>query len=236
MNDTGPTVTTEAQPLFAKVCAFCFPGGEEAARRVLAIRTTQRGEMRMSPQAKWIPFTSEEVTHATRSNFRWDARIKTGAFTSLTATDAFEEGRGRLVVKVAGAIPVNKLEGPDLDKGELQRYLSSIAFCPPILLNHASLEIASDGPLTLRLRNRQDSTEAILDIDVSGEGQPLTCRADRPRMLGKKALLTPWSGIVAGYQEWNGLRVATRLEVSWHLPEGQFTYYRGEILSFSLVS
>jgi hypothetical protein len=29
------------------------------------------------------------------------------------------------------------------------------------------------------------------------------------------------------FREWEGLRVPTGLSVSWHLPEGEFTYFRG---------
>jgi hypothetical protein len=33
----------------------------------------------MSPEARWIPFTAEEFTDTTGSNFRWDACLDPGA-------------------------------------------------------------------------------------------------------------------------------------------------------------
>jgi len=132
--------TVETLKLLARLRAFCFPGGEDAARRIRAIRTTETGEIRMSPEARWIPFTAEQFTDSTRSSYRWDARIHPGKIASAVVTDAYEEGRGRLVIKLGGVLPVKKVTGPDADKGELQRYFSSIAFCPPVLLNHSSLD------------------------------------------------------------------------------------------------
>lgn len=234
VQQTSPTSAAEPRNLLGGLFAFCFPGGEDAARLVRVIRTTQQGEIRMSPQARWIPFTAEEVTDATRSNFRWEARFNPGKIISTAVTDAYEEGRGRLVIKVAG-VPMQKMAGPDLDRGELQRYLSSIAFCPPILINHPSLEITAIGPLTLRVRDREDSTGASVDVGLSEEGQPLTCCADRPRMVGKQTVMTPWSGSCTEFRDWQGLRVATLTEVRWHLPEGPFTYYRSEITSFTAL-
>jgi hypothetical protein len=76
--------------------SFCFPGGEEAARRIRAIRTTQRGEIRMSPEARWIPFTADEFIDATRSSFRWEARLDPGKVGSPIVIDAYEDGHGRL--------------------------------------------------------------------------------------------------------------------------------------------
>jgi hypothetical protein len=219
--------------MLARLRSFCFPGGEEAARRVRAVRTAERGEMRMSPQARWIPFTAEQFTDARRSSFRWDARLDPGKIASPMVTDAYEEGHGRLVVKLGGVLPVKKITGPDADKGELQRYLSSIAFCPPILLNHSSLDCAVVGPLTLRLRDRDAS--AAIDIDIGDDGRPFGCRADRPRMVGKKTVMTPWSASCSEFREWEGLRVPTRLEASWHLPEDRFVYFRAEIMSLVAI-
>lgn len=227
---TSPTLT-----LLARLRAFCFPGGENVARGIRAVRTAEKGEIRMSPQARWIPFTAEQFTDATRSRFRWDARLDPGKIASPVVTDAYEEGHGCLVVKLGGVLPVKKLAGPDADKGELQRYFSSIAFCPPILLNHPCLDWTAVGPLTLRVRDREDSTGATIDIDIDDDGRPLGCRADRPAMVGKKAVMTPWSATCGEFCEWEGLRVPRRLEVCWHLHEGPFIYFRAEITSFVAV-
>jgi hypothetical protein len=67
----------------------------------------------------------------------------------------------------------------------MQRYLASAIFCPPMLLNHPTLEWNAIGPFTLRLRDRQDATGATVDLDLSDEGRPLVCRANRPRLVGK---------------------------------------------------
>jgi hypothetical protein len=47
--------------------------------------------------------------------------------------------------------------------------------------------------------------------------------------------MTPWSGSCTEFREWEGLRVATRLEVLWHLLEGPFTYFPSEITSFTAL-
>ena len=225
--------TVAPDPL-ARLRAFCFPGGEEAARRVRAVRTTQRGEFRAAPEARWVPFTAEEVIESTRSSFRWDARIAGGRLGSTVVTDAYEDGHGRLVVKLGGVIPVKRATGPDLDRGELQRYLGAVISCPPALLNHPSLEFAVTGPGTLRVRDLQDQTGATVDLEIGEDGRPLGCHAERPRLAGKRNILTPWSGRAVEFQEWEGLRVASKLEALWHYPEGPFVYFRAEVTSFAV--
>lgn len=229
------TLSSTEFPLLSRLRSFCFPGGEESARRIRVVRTTQQGEMRMSPHARWIPFTAEEFIDATRSRFRWEARLDPGKIGSPTVVDAYEQGHGRLAVKLGGILPVRKVAGPDADRGEIQRYLSAIAYCPPILLNHLTLEWTSIGQRTFRLGDSQDATGATVDLELSDDDSPRAVRALRPRMVGKHAVLTPWTGTASNFREYEGLRVATHLEVEWELPEGSFSYFQEEITSFEIV-
>jgi hypothetical protein len=224
----------ETARLLARLRNFCLPGGEECARSVRSARTTESGEMRMSPEARWVPFTAEEVIDATCSSFRWEARLDPSKFGSPTVIDAYEEGHGYLAVKVGG-IPVKRVKGLDADRGELQRYLGSVMLCPAILLNHPSLEWRAVSDLALQVRDRIDPTGATMDLEITEQGCPMMCRAERPRQVGKKAVLTAWSGSGGEFREWEGMRVASRVEAAWHLPEGWFTYYRAEIKSFTAL-
>ena len=222
----------ESDALLARLRAFCFPGGEDCGRSISAVRTKEEGEIRASPGARWIPFRAGQVIEARRSSFRWEAHYQGGRTGWITVTDAYEEGLGRLVVKLGGVIPVELVRGPEVDKGELQRYLASFALCPSMLLSHASLDWIAIGPRSLRVRDRTDPTGATLDVDIDEEGCPIAFRAARPRMVGKQSVLTPWSASGPEFKEWEGLRIASRLEVSWGLPEGPFTYYRSRVVSF----
>jgi hypothetical protein len=220
--------------LLARLRAFLFGGDESTARLVRAVRTIQRGEFRTAPGAKWMPFTAEEFIDANRSAFRWEARFGGGRLGSVAVTDAYEEGHGRLVIKLGGVVPVKKVQGPEVDRGELQRYLAGISSCPPIVLNHRSLAWTASGPVTLRLSDQEDPGGATVDLELAKDGRPLVCRGDRPRLVGKRSILTPWSGTGADFKEWEGFRAARQLEAAWLLPEGPFTYFRAEVTSLTV--
>jgi hypothetical protein len=51
----------------------------------------------------------------------------------------------------------------------------------------------------------------------------------RPRMVGKQVVDTPRSGLFGDYREFDGVRLPTTGEVSWLLPDGPFTYFRGRV-------
>jgi hypothetical protein len=227
------TETVNQQSLLDRVHSFLMPGGSETARNVRSVRTTQCGEMRMSPESRWIPFTAEELIDSTGSNFRWEARLDPGRLLGASVVDAYERGRGALTVKFGG-VRVKKIAGPDVDKAELQRYLSSFVICPAMLLNHLTLECAPVASSTFRLCDLRDETGATVDFELAEGGAPTAVHAMRPRLIGSRTILTPWSGHVSEFREFEGMRIASRLEVAWKLPEGDFRYFREEITSFQI--
>jgi hypothetical protein len=235
------TVTREdedgdARVLLARLRSFLLPGGEDSARRVRCVRLKEQGEIRSAPDAHWIPFTAEERIDAHRSGFVWEARLRTARIVPMVVVDAYEGGQGRLVVKIGGAVPVVNVRGPDADKGELQRYLAGAASCPPMVVAHPTLAWASADAQTLRLRDSEDPTGATVDIEIGEDGLPVITRAERPRMVGKNTVLTPWSATALDFREQDGFRLATRREAAWHIPQGAFTYFRSEVLSYELES
>ena len=139
-----------ADSLLAGWRAWALPGGEEAARRIQALEWTEEGELRSSPKAKWIPFTARMRLEAGRTSFRWDAVLGTGILTRTAVTDACDERHGWSVAKAAGVLPVARVEGPEVDRGQIQRYLADLGRCPTALLLHPSLEAASAGGRWLR--------------------------------------------------------------------------------------
>lgn len=220
--------TTETHSLDA-VRRFCFPGGEDAARRVKAIRINERGEMQTVPKARPIAFTAEQLIDACASRFRWEARFR-GGLGFFHVIDAYENCRGFLAIR-AGILPVKKMTSPDFNLGELQRYLASFALCPPMRLNHGGLVWTQLQPGVVEVREGN----AAIHLHFDGRGCPVEYHGDRPRMVGSRTVLTPWSGRADDFREWDGIRVAGRTEASWQLPDGPFRYFQSEITSVMTV-
>jgi len=222
-------VNTIETPLLDLVRAYCFPAGEDAARRIRAVRIAERGEMQTAPQARPIGFTAEMEIDARASRFRWAAQFR-GGLRLFSVVDAYENGRGRLSLRAA-ALPLKTMAGPDFDRGELLRYLASFALCPPMLLNHPSLVWTPAGPHAIELRDG----DAALELQFDDSGCPAAFRGERPRTVGSRAVTTGWSGRAAGFREWDGIRVAGQTEASWHLDGGPFLYYRSDVTAVTTL-
>jgi hypothetical protein len=222
-----------ATSLVAALNAYLFPKGESAAHGISGIQAVQRGEIRSSPDARWNPFVASESVDATKTSFCWEAHLGTGIF-AVTVTDAYEEGEGRLVLK-KGPLQLKKLTGPDVDQGELQRYLGYVGYCPPMMLNNPALDFAVVGDRTLKVQDRHHAAGASVEIDLGEDGRPLLVRAMRPMIVGKRVVPTLWSATGSDPQEWEGMRVWRHMEAAWHLSSGPFTYVRIDLTSFTVV-
>jgi hypothetical protein len=222
-----------ATSLVAALKTYLLPNGESVAHGISGIRAIQRGEIRSSPDARWNPFVATEFVDATKTSFCWEARLGTGVF-AVTITDAYAEGEGRLVVQ-KGPLQLKKLTGPDVDQGELQRYLGYVGYCPPMMLNNPSLDFAVVGDRALKVRDRHDKTGTSVEMYLGEDGGPVLIRAVRPMIVGKRVIPTAWSATGSDAQEWEGLRVWGHMEAAWHLADGPFTYVRIDLTSFTAL-
>jgi hypothetical protein len=230
---SADAVRLQTESLLERIKTYSFPGGEASARAGRGIRTTQRGEIRSGPDARWSGFTANEYVDAMKSAFCWDARMGS-RLTAVHVTDAYENGHGRLVLR-KGPLRLKKLVGSDVDKGELQRYLAYLSYCPPMIVNNSSLEFTAVSPRLLHVCDRSDPTGAFIDAEVEESGSIAVTRAVRPMTVGNRIIWAPWSARSGDMEERQGLRVPRTLEASWDLPDGAFTYIRIEVLSFELV-
>jgi hypothetical protein len=221
------------EQLMAKMRRFLLPGGNAVVRGIESVETKEIGCMRAQADAQSARFTAKGTYEATRSEFRWSARMQGSATRFLTIVDAYE-GRGLLEVKIGGLIPVKRLTGPAADQGELQRYLATVVMVPPLLVANDAIRWEAIGASSLRVWDCSRA-DIHVDVELDGGGKPVECTALRPRLVGKKFELTRWSAVPVEYTDFDGIRVATKSEARWHLPEGALTAVELEITNVKFI-
>ncbi len=88
---------------------------------------------------------------------------------------------------------------------------------------------------TLRVALEVGATRASVNMRVDDSGRVIECHSERPRKVGKEFVTTDWVGQFGEYRKMGAMCVPTRGEVAWRLPEGPFTYWRGEICEAGIV-
>jgi hypothetical protein len=224
-------MTEETRELLERVRRFAMPAGPTPCKGTWL---RQVGEMRFAPDRPWFPFEAEQWFEGEGLDFRWEARARMAPLLRARVTDAFEDGRGRLVARVLGVVPVARSRGPETDKAEAMRGMAELVWRPFAFRESPALAWEAPGPGRLRAIHAAATWRAAVEFEVDAGGRVLGCAArDRPRGTGKQAVETAWSGRFAEYRDFGPLRVPTRGEVAWALPEGgAFTYWRGKVVDF----
>jgi hypothetical protein len=219
--------------LLERIRLFAMPKGPVQCRGTWL---RQVGEMRFGPDRPWFPFHAEQWYEGDGIEFRWKAQARMTPLLRASVSDVFEGGRGVLVAKLLGVIPVARSRGPATDRGEAMRGAAELPWRPFAFRESRLLtwEVTASG--SLRARYDDGGTQTAVEFEVDHDGRVLRCSApDRPRLVGKEAVDTPWSGKMSDYAEFDGVLVPTRAEVAWTLPDGPFTYWRAKVTDFRVL-
>lgn len=103
---------------------------------VTAVRVRHHGTFNMGETTpQWKAFTSDQLVIPRRPGFDWDARIAILPGLTVRVHDAYVAGEGLLHASLLGLLPVADLKGtPDVNVGELMRFLAEAAWYPTALL------------------------------------------------------------------------------------------------------
>lgn len=223
----------DARSLLERVRHFAMPEGSVECRGAWL---RQRGEMRFASDRPWLPFEAEQWLEGSGVDFRWLAQVRMAPLVRARVIDSFEHGLGALTAKVFGIVPVVRARGPATDVAEALRGLAELPWRPFAFREAPRLHWEAARPDELRVTFDDGRTRAALVLEVDGEGRVLGASASsRPRLVGKSVQDTPWSGAFGEYRTFDRLRVPTTAEVTWHLPEGPFTYWRGRVVDLRVL-
>ena len=154
----------------------------------------------------------------------------------VTVVDSFVNGSGLLEARLAGVLPVAGGNGPAFDKGELQRYLSELPVHPDAILNNAMLSWRQVSDDVVEVSGPSSSGSASVKFFFDGAGDIVGLEAsDRPMTVGKATVPTIWRGSFSRYKQFGRYRLPSYGEVGWVLPEGLFTYWRGEVTTYEAL-
>lgn len=199
--------------------------GKEPIRTV---RLKQRGVMRTQPDQKWMPLVAEQYFTMKPPAFLWSCTMRPFPLAWTSATDRFTGGHGSMVIKFLSFITVGNAHGPEMDQGELQRYLAEMILFPTAWLSDA-IEWQAIDASSVQATFRDSGVAGSVVLHVNEHGQLTHVTADRYKEEHGHYLLAPWSAQCNEYQEVEGMRIPTRLEITWHLASGEFTWFRVKI-------
>lgn len=207
---------------------------QEGQPYVRTVRIRQKGTFRDAQRsAEWSPFTAVQHVTTDPPGFVWDATIRMMSWIPVRAVDEYRGGRGGLCAKLGGMLTVMRPdESPELDEGELLRYLAEALLYPTALLPDMGVTWSPIDDRTARATLVDGETRASLLFYFNEENEVDCVEGRRAYTTSNGATeYRPWRGYWRDYVVLGGMHVPTAGEVAWCSSEGEVPYWRGDIES-----
>jgi len=195
---------------------------------IRTVRLKQKGFFRNRKDQGWMPLVAEQYFTTDPPAFLWHGTIRRFPLPPISARDTFTDGRGRMRVTLSPGIKLADQRGPELSQGELLRYLGEIPLFPTAwLCDYIQWQGIDSRSARADIRHQDVTASAVLHVDERGR----VTRTAAERYLEEKGqhVLRQWSGRFGEYRDIGGLRIPATAEAVWHLPSGDFSYFRAEI-------
>ena len=200
---------------------------------VAKVEFSQHGQFHLNEtEDKWHDFTATQLVVTQKLGFDWDAKIQMFPFINVFVHDTYLLGEGNLQASILGLFTVAKMHNtPELNQGELLRFLAEIVWYPTSLLpsqgvvweaidQHSSRATVTDGKTT---------ASVVFQFDTEGLITSMRAEARCYRVVGDKLMFMPWVGNFRKYSVQNGMRIPLEGEVGWEHPGGVQLYFKGTI-------
>lgn len=182
-----------------------------------AARLRMHGEIKLN---RWLPLEAEQVIHIDRGMV-WRAKVRMGMM-RISGWDRVIGGRGDMVWKLFGLIPMLKSSGPNVDRSAIGRYHAESIWLPSRLLERAEwLEPSGTKGLAVSLSDwGRTTTLRLTTNDECGLVALATDRWGNP--LGKEYAEHPFGAWIEESRNFEGITIPTKVRVGWFFGTPQF--------------
>lgn len=191
-----------------------------------------RGEFNMGKPGRdnWKPFTAEQDFNPAAPGFIWNARIQFAPGIPVLVRDGFVANQGTMRGAILGVIPVVSADpSPELASAALQRYLGEGAWLPTALLPSQGVRWSQIDDARARATISAGTSTVSLEFRFNSEAMP-TSLFTPERMMDDgsgHAVARPWEARILSFRQQDGMVIPDRAAAVWHLPGGEFEYWRG---------
>lgn len=199
---------------------------------VAAVRLHQVGQFRMGDRTSaWKRLEATQHFTVDPPGFVWQARIEMAPLLQARVVDMYKGGQGSLRARVLSALTVAKAQGlPEIDSGELMRYLAEAVWFPTALLPGQGVEWSPIDETSAQATIQHGRTRVAIVFHFNDRDEVEQIHAEgRFRKVNGRYEPTPWTGYWRDYQTRNGLLIPAAGEVAWNLPDGDLAYWRARV-------
>jgi hypothetical protein len=193
-------------------------------------KVIQKAEMKMKPEQKnWMTANAIQLTTLDAPAFIWNVDVKMNSILNFIGRDKFENGKGKMLIKVNSLINVVNESGEKMDEGSLQRYLGEMVWFPSLALSpYVSWEAINDSSAKATMHYNGTMGSGIFHFNTAGDVIMFTAlRFNGNRADSKRH---EWIMKIEDYKVFEGIKVPAKMTATWKFDEGDWTWLKLEVV------
>lgn len=190
----------------------------------------QVAKLKMKPnQERWLNAEAEQYFTTQKPAFIWTVKLKMSPFISIRGRDKFIEGKGEMLIRMNSLINVVNERGEKLDEATLQRYFGEIVWYPSAAMSeYIKWEEIDENIAKATINFRGIQAEGVFYFNENGDFikfSTMRYRENKPDSERYEWIIT-----ANEYAELDGVRIPSKLEATWRLDDGDWTWIKLEIV------
>jgi hypothetical protein len=188
---------------------------------VRTVKLYHGGTFSVRPRAKPRPIRGIQVFTTDPPGFVWLGSVQIAPGVWIDARDMLADGKGSMRVLLDDTIRLSAQKGAGIDRGAALRVLAEMPWFPTALFDTRYVRWTAVDEGHARATLTLGGNEVSCVFAFGPDGLPTAVAAERPCETGE---LRTWGGAYRDYRNVDNMKVPFRADVTWHLPEGPFTY------------
>ncbi|MCU0451835.1 MAG: hypothetical protein MUC97_18640 [Bernardetiaceae bacterium] len=220
---------TDLTPLPAPVQQWLRRSGMVGQPMIKIGRLTQKAEMKMKPdQTDWMKANALQYSVLEVPAFIWTVEAPMNKLLYFQGRDKFVNGQGEMLIKVNSLFNVVHARGEKLNEGTMQRYLGEMVWFPSLAASpYITWEELSNH--SAKATMTYQGTQGSGTFYFSPEGDFVKFSAWRFKDNQPNAKRYEWVLLVEDYRTFAGIKVPSKMNATWRLEAGDWTWLRLEI-------
>jgi hypothetical protein len=218
------------QPLPTPVQKWITNIGLIGKETIQTVYFQQQGTMKLKPnQKEWTEAIAEQYVTTNRPAFIWWVKMNMFPIVHVYGRDHYIGGKSQMLIKLASLIPVVTVSNNEkVNQSTLQRYLMELPWYPSSALSpYIKWEQINESSAKATMTYKGVSGSATYHFTQNGDLEKIS--AFRYKDSDELSVPIECIGEVIETSYINGIKIPTKLNVSWMLESGKFTWYRLQI-------
>lgn len=229
-NASRPITAHDLAPLPAPVQRWLRQAQVMGKRPIQAVRLTQRARLRLNPEQNWMAAEAQQTFCVDNPGFVWKVNIQMNPLLKIVGRDKYVEGRGEMLIKLLGLIPVAEAQGPEIDQGTMLRFLAEMVWFPTAALSsYLSWEEVSENQARATMTYGGQSVSGVFTF--TDEGYVQSFSAQRYMESNGQYSLEEWLVKAVEHKDFGGIVIPYKAQVVWNLDTGPFHWFSCELES-----